>query len=93
MERKLKMEGESYESEQDFFFFFFFCCHFLKRLKFVWVYQNGNLCGENNQEMGNFVTSPTFDCTPGYAPGPYRDVPPTWVAREHTWSSGKVQDS
>ena len=42
--------------------FFFFACHFLKPLKFVWVYQNGIFLG------GDFLTSPTFDCTPGYAP-------------------------
>ena len=24
--------------------------------------------GEKNRERGNFLTSPTFDCIPGYAP-------------------------
>ena len=48
-----------------FCLFFFFACHFLKpmKMKFVWVYQKWKFIMEEN-----FLNSPTFDCTPGYAP-------------------------
>ena len=35
--------------------------------KYNGVYQNGNFYGKN-REMGIFLSSPTCDCTPAYAP-------------------------
>ena len=53
-------EGKRYENEQRTFFFF--ACHFLKPLKFVWGVPNWKFLRWKNREMGNFLTSPTFDC-------------------------------
>ena len=50
------MEGERYESQ------------FVKPLKFVWGVPKWKFLLGKNWEMGNFLTSHTFDCTPGYAP-------------------------
>ena len=49
--------------------FFFFACHFLKPLKFVWVYQNGQfLPGKSKFHAGKKwgkVTLPPLENIPG----------------------------
>ena len=65
------MERERYENEQRTFFFFFLACHFLKPVKFVWDVPKWKcLRGKKIGKWEFFLTSPTFDCTPGYAPEP-----------------------
>ena len=44
--QRWKIKNEKYENEQRIFF----ACHFLKALKFVWVYQYGQLYWEKNQK-------------------------------------------
>ena len=66
-DENLKLKGESMKMSRGLFFFFFFACHFLKPLQFVWCTKMEISTGKN-LEMGNFLTSSTFDCTPGYAP-------------------------
>ena len=58
---KLIIERGRYENEQSQQTTFLFACHFLKPLKFVWGVAQWKFGGK-------FLTSPTFDCTPGYAP-------------------------
>ena len=45
------------------FFFSFFFGHILKPLKIVWGVPKWKFL-----LWGDFLTSPTFDCTPGYTP-------------------------
>ena len=68
----MKMSRGPYRGPFLFFSSFFWLVTFLKPLKLVWGVLFGNFYRENNREMGNFLTSPTFDCTPGYAPGQRR---------------------
>ena len=72
---KLKMKRERYENELRtffFFFFFFFCFSLFETTEFVcgvlkWKF----VLGEKTFLGGNFLTSPTCECTPGYAPDNY----------------------
>ena len=58
----MKMENEHWT-------FFFFACHFLKPLKFFWCTKMEISTGKKTIFLGgDFLTSPTFECTPGYTP-------------------------
>ena len=56
-----KMEGERYVRRG---LFFFFCLSLFETTEICLG------CTKKKWEMGNFLTSPSFDCTPGYPPGP-----------------------
>ena len=64
---KLKMEGEKVWKWAENLFFFFFLVTIWNHWNFFGVYQNGNLW------WGDFLTSPTCDCKPGYAPAREND--------------------
>ena len=54
----VNLKGERYKNGQRtlfFFFFFFFACHFLKPLKFVGVYQNGNFYRKKSAGKNDFA--------------------------------------
>ena len=59
VQENLKWKGEKVWTE-DFFFFFLLVTSW-NHWNLFGVNQNGNF-------WGNFLSSPTFDCTPGYAP-------------------------
>ena len=46
----------------------FFCLLLFETTEICLGYTKMEISMGENQEMGNFLTLPTFDCTPGYAP-------------------------
>ena len=53
-----------------FFFFFFFCLSLFETTEIgLGCTKNQKYLQGENWEIGNFLTSSTFDCTLGYAPG------------------------
>ena len=67
-EENFKWKGERYENEQRTLFFWGGVTFWGNHRTLFWVYQNGNFYREKNICGRNFQTSPTFECTPGYAP-------------------------
>ena len=68
---KLRMDGgKVWKWAGDLFFFLFFACHFLKPMKFVRVYQNGNFHWEktfhDGKKLGKVIS-----------PSPLKNIPLT----------------